>query len=94
MRTRATKVEEEIMIPEPYKSAHKDCGPDNNHKEPVLASSKVGCFYCLTIYSPAEIIEWTLDNSVLCPHCGIDSVLPDSEQLSPRFLQEMHNYWF
>jgi hypothetical protein len=81
-------------IPEPYKSAHKDCGPRNNHKERVLASGKVGCFYCLRIFPPAEINEWTPDECALCPYCGIDSLLPDSRQLTSEFLQEMNKYWF
>jgi hypothetical protein len=66
------------VIPEPYRSAHKDCGPGNDHRTRVLASKNVGCFYCLKIFSPAEIEEWTLDGCALCPHCGIDSVLPES----------------
>jgi hypothetical protein len=82
------------MIPEPYKSAHKDCGSGNNHRERVLASEKVGCFYCLTIFAPAEIDEWTPGGCALCPYCGIDSVLPNSENLTPEFLQEMKRYWF
>lgn len=81
-------------IPEPYESAHKDCGPGNNHKERVLASGKVGCFYCLALFSPAEIKEWTLDDCALCPYCEIDSVLPESEHLTSEFLQEMYGYWF
>jgi hypothetical protein len=85
---------DKMAIPEPYKSAHKDCGPGNNHKERVLASNKVGCFYCLEIFSPTEITEWTGDSCALCPHRGIDSVLPEFEQLSPEFLSEMNKYWF
>ena len=81
-------------IPEPYKSLHKDCGPGNNHRARVLASSKVGCFYCLSIYSPTEIAEWTPDGCALCPHCGIDSVLPESEHLTADCLSEMNRYWF
>jgi len=81
-------------IPEPYKSAHEDCGPGNNHKERVLASNDVGCFYCLDIYRRLEIIEWTKDDFALCPHCGIDSVLPDADLLPPKFLEEMHRWWF
>jgi len=83
-----------MQIPEPYRSAHKDCGPGNNHKQRVLAGSNVGCFYCLEMYPHAEIIEWTLDDCALCPHCGIDSVLPEAPYLSLDFLKKMHEYWF
>jgi hypothetical protein len=83
-----------MQIPEPYYSVHKDCGPGNNHRERVLASNKVGCFYCLEIYPSSEIKEWTPDGCALCPHCGIDSVLPESRHLSPEFLEKMQKYWF
>jgi hypothetical protein len=82
------------MIPEPSKSAHKECGPGNDHKERVLASDKVGCFYCVSIYPPAEIKEWTPDECALCPYCGIDSVLPASPDLTLEFLREMEKHWF
>ncbi len=83
-----------MSVPEPYKSAHKDCGPGNDHKARVLASDKVGCFYCLDIYPPSEIMEWTADGCAICPHCGIDSVLPESPGLSSDFLAEMQKHWF
>jgi hypothetical protein len=82
------------MIPEPYLSAHKNCGPGDNHKERVLASAKVGCFYCVSTYPPTEIKEWTPDGCALCPYCGIDSVLPDSPGLTREFLLEMEKHWF
>jgi hypothetical protein len=83
-----------IMIPEPYKSVHGDCGPGNSHKKRVLASDRVGCFYCVTIFPASEIKEWTSDECALCPYCGIDSVLPDSPNLTLEFLREMEKHWF
>ena len=31
-------------------------------------ASLVGCFYCLDLYPPAEITEWTGDDCALCPY--------------------------
>jgi hypothetical protein len=50
----------------------------------------------LTLYGSSEISEWVDGGeTALCPHCGIDSVLPISEG-APKigFLLEMHRYWF
>lgn len=55
----------------------------------------VGCFYCITIYGSSEIKEW-IDGgqTALCPHCGIDSVLPIEGKPKVGFLMEMKRYWF
>ena len=82
-------------IPEPYRSAHHESGPGNDHKARVLASTLVGCYYCLKIYPPAEIEEWTMDQCALCPKCGIDSVLPEADgKYAADFLKWMRFYWF
>jgi|WetSurMetagenome_2_1015567.scaffolds.fasta_scaffold204417_1 hypothetical protein len=88
--------EKELPIPEPYLSAHKDAGPGNKHRERILASSLVGCFYCLCIYPPAEIYEWVEGGcTALCAHCGIDSVLPEMDgKYAADFLKWMNHYWF
>jgi len=61
-------------------------------------STVCGCFYCLKIYSPDEINEWTdsEEDTAICPHCGIDSVLGDASgyDISEEFMSEMHGYWF
>ena len=73
-------------------STHHD---SSHHRALVERSKLVGCFYCLRTFPPAEIREW-IDNgeTALCPHCGIDSVLPDSVDLSDEFRKAMHHYWF
>jgi hypothetical protein len=37
-----------------------------------------------------------IDNghTALCPHCGIDSVLPDTVPLEAAFLEAMRKHWF
>lgn len=79
-------------IPEPYRSAHKDC---SYHREKLLAGKRAGCFYCLAIFDPETVKAWTDDmQTAICPLCGIDSVLPDSPALAEEFLKRMHEEWF
>lgn len=76
------------------KEAHKH---SSNHAGLVKASESCGCFYCLTVFKPAEIKEWTdRGQTAICPHCGIDSVLPDKAgvPLTDEFLKEMERAWF
>lgn len=56
-----------------------------------------GCFYCLAVYSPSAITEWTdYDDSALCPKCGIDSVLAEDSgyPITTAFLTRMYARWF
>ncbi len=87
------------MKPTPHPlilAAHKNCTANCR----ILSeSSRAGCFYCLQIFSPSDITEWIPDAgdpTALCPHCGIDAVLPESDAcpLTPAFLKEMQEYWF
>lgn len=51
------------------------------NKTSLLASKQVGCFSCATIYSPEQITQWVdgdPDHTAICPHCGIDALLPES----------------
>jgi hypothetical protein len=81
-----------ITIIEPYKSTHKFCG---NHREEILNSKLVGCFYCCEIYDPKEINEWVdKQQTAICPKCSIDSVLPENHFQNTNFLEEMRKVWF
>ena len=67
------------------------------HRSEIEASSTCGCFYCLKIFSPKEIREWIRDeDTALCPHCGIDSVLGSASgyEISVPFTTQMHAAWF
>jgi hypothetical protein len=63
-----------------------------NLRNKLLSSKQCGCFHCLELFPPTEINEWLGPDSdpsdALCPYCGIDSVLGDSEypELSVEFL--------
>lgn len=75
-------------------NAHLHSG---HHRDEVMLSEKCGCFYCLKIFKPSEIKEWTEgQKTALCPHCGIDSVIGSSSlfPITEDFLKEMHLLWF
>lgn len=79
-----------------YSAIHRYC---TNNREALSKVKKCGCFYCCTIFNPAEIEEWVeQDNSAVCPHCGVDSVIPESDtgeyELTEDLLKEMYKVWF
>ena len=64
----------------------------------IQTSNTCGCFFCGKIFDKTLVAEWISDNggrTALCPHCGIDSVLPDSKvEFSKEFLEQMYKVWF
>lgn len=83
------------------RGVHAHC---SNHRGTILSGARCGCFYCERIFDPSEIVEW-IDESTpeaegqtaLCPHCGIDSVIPDripGVDLTPALLEELNGFWF
>lgn len=84
-------------------SIHRFC---TRNRELVAKSTLCGCFYCLAIFRPDEVIDWVdwpenatnqLAEGVaaLCPRCGIDSVLPmPPVEVTPPLLAEMKTEWF
>jgi hypothetical protein len=77
--------------------AHKFSIRNRKHVE---ESEVCGCFYCLAIFAPAEIEDWTDEDdeqdTALCPRCGIDSVIGSScgAPITPEFLGAMNMKWF
>ncbi len=79
-----------------------------NNRSTVEASRLCGCFYCLHLFSPADIVAWTgLDlskfddpnataDTALCPRCGSESVIGDrsGHAINVNFLSQMHEAWF
>jgi len=91
-----------IHVPKPSKpedimEAHKWC---KNNRENLTKSYLCGCFYCLKIFKTLEITEWIkekkADSTAICPHCSIDSVIPENSgfPLTTEFLAKMKEYWF
>jgi hypothetical protein len=80
-----------------------------NNQAEVEASTLCGCFCCMQIFPPTEIVAWSgLDVSnfenpdsmsagtALCPHCGSESVVGDKSgySIGPDFLGRMNEAWF
>jgi hypothetical protein len=86
-----------MSSPKPFdnslESAHCHCS--NNRKE-LLASEKCGCFHCLSVFLPSDVLERMDDDTTLCPHCSVDSVIGSSSGFdpTPEFLTQMCAYWF
>ena len=72
------------------------------NREMLVSDNKCGCFSCLKIFLPSEIEEWCCEVddgeevTVICPHCGVDSVLGESSgfPITQEFLQAMYRRWF
>ena len=79
--------------------AHEFC---SNHRNSILKSKVCGCFYCLELFAPNEILDWIdmdkdgIGQTALCPKCGIDAVIGsnDIKDLNKDFLTKMNNDWF
>ena len=83
-------------------NAHKHC---IRNKEEILSSDLCGCFYCLSLFKPDQIIDWLKDDeantdigniyTALCT-CGIDAVIGSASgfPITKQFMQDMHARWF
>lgn len=76
------------------KAIHKRC---SKHRDEIATTDTCGCFYCQKLFHPREIKEWTdQQTTAICPHCGIDSVLPSTKDLTvtAELLAAMEAHWF
>jgi len=74
------------------------------HNKNSLKTAKLcGCYYCLEIFDPKDITDWTdkskkvpSGTTALCPHCHVDSILADScgVELTKENLEVIHKAWF
>jgi acetone carboxylase gamma subunit len=74
--------------------AHKHSA---HHRSEILASETCGCFYCLAIFSPCQIVEWIDEKrTALCPECAVDSVIGSRSgyPITHDFLRRMYERWF
>jgi hypothetical protein len=66
----------------------------------IKLSSQCGCFYCLKVFSSTDVTEWITEGdskTAVCPHCGIDSVIPATNSdntVDTVLLSEMREHWF
>jgi hypothetical protein len=81
-------------MPAQVREAHRH---SIHHKGEIENSVRCGCFYCMSLFAPSEIVEWVDENdTALCPEFGIDSVIPDASgfPVTREFLEEMNRHWF
>ena len=68
------------------------------NREAVMAAKFCGCYHCLFVFESSEITEWWdsdvcgMEQTAVCPKCGIDAVLPS--KTNGYFLQKMQDYAF
>lgn len=77
-----------------YEAAHKFSA---KNKDSLKSSTKCGCFYCLRIFDPKEIVRWTDGGeTAICPYCDIDSIIGDSSgyPITKEFLDELYKFSF
>ena len=80
----------------------------SGHRAEIEASQVCGCFNCIQLFAPAEIVAWTgwADGSLeeletangttaLCPRCGSESVIGDKSgyRIDTPFLSRMNEAW-
>jgi hypothetical protein len=83
-----------LSVTEDHIAAHKW---SVRNRSDLKKSDLCGCFYCLEVFPPREIQDWTDDgDTALCPKCGIDSVIGSVSgySIQPGFLSKMHDHWF
>lgn len=72
------------------RALHKE---SSMHREAVLASPRIGCFFCIRTFEPKEVNEWwDQGQTAVCPNCGIDAILPNTTD--PAILAAMNERWF
>jgi len=79
-------------------TAHEYC---NNNKKAINNSKYCGCFYCLEVFLAKDVKEFIdgkfakVDDTALCPKCGIDAVICDQDvDINKSLLQAMNKHWF
>ena len=94
-----------MTVTQSHIEAHKN---SSRHRDEILSSELCGCFYCLKVFSPSDIMDWVdetnndetainqVGQTALCPHCGIDSVIGSKSgfPITSDFLKTMKSYWF
>ena len=70
-----------------------------HNRKIVESAQSCGCYHCLKVFSPSEIKEYTdtddkLDDTVICPHCDNDCVLPEMDlKFTEENLKKIRKYW-
>lgn len=67
----------------------------SNNKQYLNVYSKCYCYHCKQEIEPTEITEF-IENTCVCPKCGVDSILVETDDVHITFdiLDGMNKYWF
>lgn len=67
----------------------------HGNKDILQKDKRCGCFSCLKIFSPDEIQAYTENETLICPHCGMPTILGESAgyPVTEEFLQKIDKYW-
>lgn len=93
------KIQRISKFPDEIREAYEHT---SDHRDEILASTSVGCFYCCKVFPKSQIVKWVdkdkegTGHTALCPKCGVDSLIGDAAGyvLSTAFLEKMKSYWF
>ena len=69
----------------------------SNNKELIKESEYCYCFYCKKQFESKEVVKYLEgENTALCPHCGIDAIIPNNvdEPIDNELIEGMNKYWF
>lgn len=84
-------------------SGHRQVHSKAAHNRTEIGSSSIcGCFHCCKSFAAKDVVTWIKerkggDDTAMCPHCGIDSVIGDASGYpvtDDEFLHQMKAYWF
>ena len=63
-----------------------------HNRSQIKAAEQCGCYSCLQVCSSKDIVGWTDDSKTgLCPHCGIDCLLPSITKIEE--LKQIKKMW-
>ena len=93
------KIQRISSFPDDIREAYEHT---SNHRDEIMKSNSVGCFYCCKVFPKSQIEKWVdtdkegLGHTALCPKCGVDSLIGDAAGyiLNTPFLEKMKSYWF
>lgn len=89
-----------LYSPDDFLVGHKYLKLATHNRTSVQRAKRCGCYYCLEIFNPQEVNEHTLEpggeSTVICPKCGIDSVVPETEAevITTELLSRVHDIMF
>lgn len=63
-----------------------------DNKDSLEQANYAGCYHCMEVCETNQITEYTTNNTAICPHCGVDALLPNV--VDKELLKDGWNHWF